>query len=481
MYLRSDARADHARRSAMSMRRLISMLWCCSAALAACSSVDVIGSFLPRPPRDAGVDGPSTYDASLTATPASTLPDVTPTSVRQSPLQAGAAADDVRRDASMPLDAGTPMTPPPAIDGLCLRSGLDPMVCQTTRALAFGHAVCGCSDMLGTGSLSTETLGDATGRAAVGSNQSFTLRIGRRAANQETSGAIDGALVIGGPGPAPISGNAAEIRGPLELAGDLTFAGDVHVSGAAYSRDLPRGNGTLAIDGNLYHYGQRSTLPANVTVGGDVIEDDYVTAPPCACGPLSAPEVAALIAAADSGNDDARAQLSADSLSQLTAAHSVKLDCGHYYFSNVSSLGSLELQVSGQALMVVAGDFMVRGDVSVALAPNAELDLLIGGNLSLSGAARFGDPARPSASRIYVKGGVELTTAADLPALSRPSSAAGDALFVGNLYAPAATLQLTPNTDVYGSLFVKQLVVLQSLLVHYDPSVTIPRGASCGQ
>ena len=71
------------------------------------------------------------------------------------------------------------MTPPPAVDALCLRSGLDPMVFERARALAFDHAVCGCSDMLGTGSLSTETLGAPSGRAAVGSNQSFTLRIRR--------------------------------------------------------------------------------------------------------------------------------------------------------------------------------------------------------------------------------------------------------------------------------------------------------------
>jgi hypothetical protein len=253
------------------------------------------------------------------------------------------------------------------------------------------------------------------------------------------------------------------------------------VAGSTYSRELPRGNGSLKIDGDLHHSGQRGSLPANVVVAGNLLDDDYVVAPPCACGALSAPEVAALIAAADSGNDDARAQLSSDSLSQLTAARSFTLACGHYYFADVSSLSSLSLQVSGQVVMVVAGDFMVRGDVAVSLAPGAELDLLIGGNLNLSGAARFGDPARPSASRIYVKGSVDLATSADLPALMRPSSASGDALFVGNLYAPSATLQLAPHSDVYGSLFVKQLVVLQSLLVHYDPSVTMPRGVSCGQ
>jgi hypothetical protein len=55
----------------------------------------------------------------------------------------------------------------------------------------------------------------------------------------------------------------------------------------------------------------------------------------------------------------------------------------------------------------------------------------------------------------------------------------GESVFVGNLHAPAATLELAPHTDIYGSLFVNQLVVLQSLFVHYDPSVIGERGAAC--
>jgi hypothetical protein len=113
----------------------------------------------------------------------------------------------------------------------------------------------------------------------------------------------------------------------------------------------------------------------------------------------------------------------------------------------------------------VAGDFALRGPLKVTLAPDAELDVLVGGSLLLSADARFGDPARPAAARIYVRGGVELASAGDA-ALPPPSGAAGDAVFVGNLYAPTATLQLAPHSDVYGSLFVKQLLVLQSLLVH---------------
>jgi hypothetical protein len=450
-------------------------------ALTACSNVDVIGAFVVRPAHDAGVDSPSVQPA----TPQPTAAEPSAPAVPQTPSRDATAMDPAPRaghtaNDTAPLDAGMESTPPAAIDPLCFRSGLDPSVCESARKLAFGHAVCGCADMLGTGSVSTETLAGASAHADVGTNGSYTLRISRRGTTSDLSGVIDGSLVIGGPGPSTIYGNPAEIHGLLELAGDLVFAGNVHVGGAVFSRDLPRGNGTLQIDGDLHHATQRpATLPANVQVTGSVLEDDYVTIPPCACGPINAPELASLIVAAESGNDDTHAQLTPSSLSSLTAARSVSLDCGRYYFNDISSLSSLSVQIAGQVAIFVGGDVSVRGDVAFNLAPDAELDLLIGGNLSLAGAARFGDPARPGASRIYVKGGVELATNADLPALVRPSSASGDALFVGNLYAPAATLQVAPHSDVYGSLFVKQLIVLQSLFVHYDPSVTTQHGARC--
>lgn len=445
-------------------------------ALAACGDVDVIGAFVIRPTHDAGVDSPKREAEDPQPSAAETPAPPAPAAGSRATSSALAPA----ANSAAPLDAGAASTPPAAVDPLCLRSGLDPSACEAARKLAFGHAVCGCGDMLGTGSVSTETLGGSSARADVGANGSYALRISRRGASTDQSGAIDGSLVIGGPGPATISGNPAEIHGQVELAGDLVFAGNVRVAGSVFSRDLPRGNGMLQIEGDLHHAPQRANIvPSNVIVSGAVIDDDYAGVAPCACGPSSAPELAGMIGAALSGNDDARAQLTPSSLSELAAARSVNLDCGRYYFSNVSSLSSLSVHVSGQVAVFVSGDFGVRGDVAFELEPDAELALLIGGNLSLGGAARFGDPARPGASRIYVKGGVELATSGDLPALVRPSSASGDALFVGNLYAPAATLQVAPHSDVYGSLFVKQLIVLQSLFVHYDPSVITPHGARC--
>jgi hypothetical protein len=263
----------------------------------------------------------------------------------------------------------------------------------------------------------------------------------------------------------------------LSLSGELTFAGNVHVAGSVYSRRMPRGSGALQIDGDLHYSDERLPTPlsGNVQVAGSMVEADYAIEPPCACSTAYLAELMSAIAAAESSNDNALAQLDRESMSNLTAARSFDLSCGRYYFRSVSSLSSIDWHISGHVAVFVASDFALRGQLRVTLEEGAELDVLVGGNLLLSSSARFGDPERPAASRIYVRGAVELATAED----ATPVSAASGAEFVGNLYAPSATLQFAPHTEVYGSLFVMQLRILQSLLVHYDPTVTNGHGASC--
>jgi hypothetical protein len=363
-------------------------------------------------------------------------------------------------------------------DVLCLRADGGPGACESARKLAFGHAICSCGDIIGTGMLSTRSLSSA-GRANVAADSSLSLRIGRRGAVEDAPGEIDGSVDVAGFGPAAVSGSDARILGDLSLAGELTFAGNVRVTGSLYSRTLPRGSGSLQVDGDLHHAIERvpTALPGNVQVAGSVFEADYVSAPACACSAANLTELVSAIAAAESDNDDAREQLTSDSMSALTTAQSFSLSCGKYYFRSVSSLSAIDWQIEGHVVVFVPGDFAVRGELTVTLAPGAQLDLLIGGSLLLSSAARFAGPERPSAARVYVRGAVELAVG-DASVLS-PGTSQVDTLFVGNLYAPAASLQLAPHSEVYGSLFVRQLLVLQSLLVHYDPAVTSDQGASC--
>ncbi|HET8939082.1 MAG TPA: hypothetical protein VFN67_36810 [Polyangiales bacterium] len=387
------------------------------------------------------------------------------------------AAGTTSRAAS---DAGTDASvsePTEASGVLCLPGLHEPAACRSARKAAFGRAICSCGDIIGTGVLSTQAVHAAVGSAGIATDSSLTLRIGRRGAVEDIAGEIDGPIDVGGLGPSAISGSDASIRGDLSLAGELTFAGNIRVAGSVYSRSLPRGSGALQIDGDLHYADERlrSALAGNVQVGGDIVEAAYAVEPACGCSTAYIAELLSAVAAAESSNDNAQLQLERESMSNLTAARSFDLRCGRYYFRSVSSLSSIDWHISGHVVVVVANDFVMRGELHVTLDPGAELDVLVGGNLLLSSSARFGDPERPAASRVFVRGAVELATAED----ATPISAASGAAFVGNLYAPAATLQFAPHSEVFGSLFVMQLRVLQSLLVHYDPAVTSDLGAAC--
>jgi hypothetical protein len=77
----------------------------------------------------------------------------------------------------------------------------------------------------------------------------------------------------------------------------------------------------------------------------------------------------------------------------------------------------------------------------------------------------LGDPARPSALRIYAAAGGAI-------ALSAGSRLAG------NLYAPAADLVSSAPLEVFGALLVDHLVVDAGLGVHRDRAISA-LGATC--
>ena len=106
----------------------------------------------------------------------------------------------------------------------------------------------------------------------------------------------------------------------------------------------------------------------------------------------------------------------------------------------------------------VEDDFFVGPLFSVTLDPDAEVDIFVRDNLVLAGAAVLGDPARPSATRIYVGGTGDIAVAGLNP-------------FAGNLYAPTANVLVGGIGKVFGSLFGKNVIAAGLLDVGFDESV----------
>src|SRR5262249_2174592 len=121
---------------------------------------------------------------------------------------------------------------------------------------------------------------------------------------------------------------------------------------------------------------------------------------PCDCS-TSFVNLNAAVASAVAANDNGVVGLSMDALASLPSAAAVNVTCGTYVLSSIDAAQSLIFNVRGRALLVVTSDVVLRGGMTVSLDPGAELDLLIGGRLMVSGSGAVGSTA-PARFRIWV-------------------------------------------------------------------------------
>jgi hypothetical protein len=264
---------------------------------------------------------------------------------------------------------------------------------------ALTHALCVCGDLRDVGSL---TVNLATpGWGGVGVN-------GR--ADVEHSVVVRGSWATGG---AMAFRGSAVIEGDLSVGGDLVGSGDVRVGGA------------LRVAGQMSAPVQAASTQPFVT-----------GAPPCECGL----DVAGLVSQARASNDNAAHGLPP----KLAAAGPVvTLPTGRYYFDDPAALGATKLVVTGGAAVFLDGDLDAIPTGAVELAPGATLDLYVRGNVRHVGAARIGQPAAPTAFRLYV-GGDQMV-------------AVGAQIFDGAIYAPRAVVTYIGSTIVRGGLVAHAL------------------------
>jgi hypothetical protein len=325
----------------------------------------------------------------------------------------------------------------------------------------FTHALCACGDVsvprqLFSTAIDSDGMDKRLGGAAVGMNGSFarvgniSLSGGLKVASSQaivTAGAvaIGGDLWLGGP---------AAVAGVLTVARDAWLTQTVTAAGVAtIGRDLH-----TAPDAKLVVLGVGTTTPA--TTG------PVDLTPPCACDPSSLLDIAGLVNAARAKNDDAAAGIDAmTGTARTNLDGTVNLDCGRLYFPSLAGT-SVHFRINGHLSMFVDGDVDATSQFALDLAPGAEVDWFIGGNLTLADGARVGDATRPAATRIYVSGTKEI----QLPGTMQAAF---------NLYAPAAPVVVGGNGDVFGAIFAQKVSTSADLLLHYDRAILRAKEA-CG-
>jgi len=323
----------------------------------------------------------------------------------------------------------------------------------------FRFALCSCTNVSGVGGLITDSFNSGSGSyqsgqagGAVGTNGNLiaagTTRIG-------------GTLISAGAAPMSFVANQ-EIQGDFQTNADLTFAGSLHVYRDAWVRGQVQGVGSAVVERDL-HYGKDVFVinAFGMTIGGQKIQEDFTVSEPCPCNSEHLLDVPAIVEQVKQNNDNAEARLDPDALSPVLTVQTIELPCGRFFLESVSIVGHVTLKIEQRTALFVGGDFTVGGSFYVDVGPEGELDLFIGGNLRTVGSTSFGDKNRPAASRIYVGGRSGL---GDI-------TLAGLNDFVGNLYAPTASVRTVGLLNIYGAVFGREFISGGTTFIHYDRSI----------
>jgi hypothetical protein len=324
-------------------------------------------------------------------------------------------------------------------------------------ARTFSHALCSCEDTNVAGFLKTRSFhsrGAAPGVERLGGS----VGVNR---NYFTGGLADvgGSFSVAGPrdvlfGGLLKTGSDLRFNPSFDVAGLVGVGGDAHLNGAL------RAVGLIGIDGDLHRSPDSRFLGlALVSVHGQNYTEAVDVGEPCSCGAGAVLDIASRVADAANDNDNASVGLDEHALDLVAGiGTALTLPSGRFFLHQVSGVGAIRLRISGKVELHIEDDFFAGPLFAVTLDPDAEVDIFVRDNLVLAGAALLGDPARPSATRIYVGGTGDIAVA-------------GLNAFAGNLYAPTANVLVGGIGKVYGSLFGKNVIAAGILDVGFDESV----------
>jgi hypothetical protein len=345
--------------------------------------------------------------------------------------------------------------------------GTDDATCAGVVAARLGrYALCTCSDLIVTGSLSVNGPREAGGPQPLPNPPppSFAAAVGTDG-NVNVSGFthVKGSVVAAGAGGVLLT-SGGMVLGNLRSGGGLStlarmpmlIAGDAFVNGDV--------SGAVSVEGAV-HLPATSTIAPEVEAAS-VTQEAVSVAPPCDCGSGPAFDIGAAVASRKTMNANASLGFSDTQLAAASAAQTVDWPCGEYYLAEIRTAQSaaLEFRIHGHVGIFVAGDVRLGDNLHVTLDPDAELDLVVAGSFYMTGRV-FGAPATPALTRLWVG-----STTISLP---------DQVQFGAAVYAPDAVFSAGIGLTFSGTLFVDTLSVTGDVRVIYDP--TAPQaGQSCG-
>ncbi len=319
---------------------------------------------------------------------------------------------------------------------------------------AFAHAVCSCTDVALPGFLETRSFSSANNPALSASGAPVGINDAYRAYGYTDVG---GTFTIAGPSKVTFGGYG-KVGGDLSAQGAVDAAGYIDVTRDAAFADNVTLPGLLTVGRNLVQ-APGKTLATIPLVTGQRTSGPVSIAAPCDCAPERVLDTAGIVNNGRTQNDNTAVGLDPNALANvLQTGKTLSLPCGRYYLNSIRVLGSAEVHLSGRTAIFVDGDIDLVGAFTVKMDPGAELDLFVRGKLLGTGYASFGDRAEPKSSRIYVASAHDIVLT-------------GATAFVGNLYAPHATVRSDGDVELFGAVFAGAIDLNGSLRVRYDREI----------
>lgn len=325
-------------------------------------------------------------------------------------------------------------------------------------ATTFRFAICTCEDAAFAAAVETS--------AYSSSNASTPVAGGGLGANGDI--AFAGDLDVGGTlaaaGRVSPAGEV-DVRDDLRAGGDFTFAGAGEIGGDAYLGGDMTAFGLLI--GGTVHANEDARVIGVGVIDVDIVREPVSIDPPCACGDDERTDVAGIVAAARTDNDNGANGVDANGFTFVAGDIEMTLAEGRNFFEDFVAAGAVRIEVTGPTVMYVDGDLAFAGLFEVILADDdSSLDVFINGNLAAAGALDIGSSTSPSKVRIYVAGDedIAIAGAADLGA---------------SIFAPGSRVALAGDFEFDGALVAGSLAQAGVLRVRYDADILDGAGLGC--
>lgn len=325
---------------------------------------------------------------------------------------------------------------------------------------AFRYALCSCDRLAFSATLTTDAFRSSMGKYVPGGQGGAVATNGGVAANDTLK--LGGGLSAGGADGISL-GRGLSVGGGLYSGGPLTGNVSAQVTGDAWVRgDV--GLASLTVEGKLAVPAER--IMSGTVTASEVLREPVDSVAPCACDDASRVDIRGLISSHADNNHNEAIGLDASSLEGFNGERTLELPCGRFFLTGIEGQGRLNLVVRERTALFVRDDVVIGERLSVEVVPPGELDLFIGGDVTVAGQFLLGSIDAPARVRVYSAGTGTLGISAG-------------SVLAGNFYAPGATLTLSGNAEVYGSLFVRHIESSGALALHYDADVAT-LGSACG-